>query len=150
MSTNQPDCQVLARIQKGGTAEVLVTRQRYKGRSVIDVRVWWIPEGESELRPSGRGVTFDAAKLPQLIEALAKAHNPSHGSPETDRYSTITCANPECARRLVADTYKRLPDATVDRSRVHNIYDPNAPLSLGVFCTCGHYTVYSRSPPKPK
>lgn len=57
-------------IRKTDTAEVRVSRKHWKGRSVIDIRIWWHPQGGTEFIPSSKGVTIDAGKLPDLIDAL--------------------------------------------------------------------------------
>lgn len=62
--------QILARIKKSERAEIRVVRDTFKNREVIDVRVWFIPEGQTEMVRSRRGVEFDIAKLPDIVEAL--------------------------------------------------------------------------------
>ncbi|MAR93330.1 MAG: hypothetical protein CML06_21010 [Pseudomonadales bacterium] len=64
--------EILAVIPKSSTAEVRVVRDIYKGREVIDIRVWWLPEGQTEMVRSKRGVEFKKEKLAPLLEALAK------------------------------------------------------------------------------
>ena len=60
-------------IRKSDTSEVRVTRSNWKGRCVIDVRVWYFPKGGDDYVPSRKGLTIDAKKLPDLIEALKEA-----------------------------------------------------------------------------
>lgn len=57
-------------IRKSDTAEVRVSRNLWKGRSVIDIRIWYRPDGSADLVPSGKGVTIDAGKLPELLTLL--------------------------------------------------------------------------------
>jgi hypothetical protein len=57
-------------IRKTDTADVRVTRDSYKGRQTIDIRVWYRPKSGEEFVPSGKGVTLDAGKLDELLGAL--------------------------------------------------------------------------------
>lgn len=58
-------------IRKTDTAEVRVSRNYWKGRSVIDLRIFYLPKGGTEFVPSRKGLTIDASKLPELLDALA-------------------------------------------------------------------------------
>lgn len=57
-------------IRKSETAEIRVTRSIWKMRQVVDVRLWYLPQGGVEFVPSRKGFTIDAGKVPDLIEAL--------------------------------------------------------------------------------
>jgi hypothetical protein len=65
------DAQIIARIPKTDTAEVRVSRKMWKMRPCIDVRLYYLPGGQTEFVPTRKGVTFDASKLPELMAALA-------------------------------------------------------------------------------
>ncbi len=60
-------------IRKSDTAEIRVTRSIWKMRQVVDVRLWYLPAGGTDYVPSRKGLTVDAAKIPELIEALQAA-----------------------------------------------------------------------------
>lgn len=60
-------------IRKSDTAEIRVTRSVWKMRQVVDVRLWYLPDGGADYVPSRKGFTVDAAKIPELIEALQRA-----------------------------------------------------------------------------
>ena len=62
----------VAAIHKTATAEVRVSRKRWEGRSVIDLRVWWRPKSGTDFIPSSKGVTIDDSKLPELIAILTR------------------------------------------------------------------------------
>lgn len=64
---------VIGSVTKGADAEIRVVRDFYKGRDVVDVRVWFEPRAGGERVRSGKGITFDARKLPELIAVLEKA-----------------------------------------------------------------------------
>ena len=57
-------------IRKTETAEVRVSRNNWKMRDVVDIRVWFLPPGGGAFIPSRKGLTIDASKLPELIDAL--------------------------------------------------------------------------------
>lgn len=61
----------VAAIRKTDTAEVRVQRKCWKGRKVIDIRIWWRPKDGTDFIPSSKGVTIDDSKLPELLDLLA-------------------------------------------------------------------------------
>lgn len=64
----------VARVRKGRRAEIRVTVKPWQGRRVVDVRLWSQYEGQgAEMKPSRKGIAFDAAKLSDLIDALIQA-----------------------------------------------------------------------------
>jgi len=58
-------------IRKTDTAEVRVSRNYWKGRNVIDIRIWYLPNGGAEFVPSRKGLTIDGSKLSELLDRLA-------------------------------------------------------------------------------
>lgn len=66
-------CEVIARIQKSRNAEIRVTCDQYKGREVIDIRVWFVEQDSGLWKPSSRGVQFDEKRLEAVIAGLASA-----------------------------------------------------------------------------
>ncbi|RYG37125.1 MAG: hypothetical protein EON93_04125 [Burkholderiales bacterium] len=64
----------VCRIPKGRRAEVRVSVKPWEGRRVIDIRLWSLIDGAGpEMKPSRKGIAFDAAKLDALIDALHQA-----------------------------------------------------------------------------
>jgi hypothetical protein len=49
----------------------------YKGRTVIDIRVWYCPAG-GDWTPSKKGITFDADKLPEVLSGKIEAMEASN------------------------------------------------------------------------
>jgi len=64
------DGEVLGVIPKTERAEVRVIRKLHKGRAVVDLRVWWLPDGAADYVPSRKGVTVDESKAAELVAAL--------------------------------------------------------------------------------
>jgi hypothetical protein len=60
-------------VPKSERAEWRVSLDEYKGKQVIDVRVWYQFQEGAERSATRRGVTFDVKRLPELREALQTA-----------------------------------------------------------------------------
>jgi len=71
MSTEKGLNEVVA-VHKADGAEIRIAASVYKGRRVVDVRVWYQPAGSVDYVPTRKGVTFDADKLSELIDALRR------------------------------------------------------------------------------
>lgn len=63
---------IIGAINKSDVAEVRVTTTKFKDRPVLDIRVWFIPNGGDEYVPSRKGVTLDLNKVPDLITLLKR------------------------------------------------------------------------------
>ncbi len=74
LDPNTGDVIDVARIRKGRRAEMRVSVKPWKGRRVIDIRLWSLIDGAGdEMKPSRKGIAFDAANLDALIDALHRA-----------------------------------------------------------------------------
>jgi len=62
----------VAAIRKADGAEIRINVSIYKGRRVVDVRVWYQPANRVEYVPTRKGITFDVEKLPELIVSLQR------------------------------------------------------------------------------
>lgn len=62
----------VAKIRKSDGAEIRVSVQGYKGRRVVDIRVWYQPQAKEDFVPTRKGITIDEEKLPALANALAE------------------------------------------------------------------------------
>jgi hypothetical protein len=60
-------------IRKADGAEIRVAFSNYKGRRVVDVRVWYLPRDGGDYLPTRKGITIDADKLPELVAAMTEA-----------------------------------------------------------------------------
>jgi len=57
---------------KNSREQVHVLLRNYKGRDLVDLRVFWTREGQ-EWHPSKKGLALGVEKLPVLLAALHKA-----------------------------------------------------------------------------
>lgn len=62
---------IVGSIRKTDTAEVRVSRTYWKGRPVVDLRIWFVPDGGGDFVPSRKGLTIDIGKLPELVSLLS-------------------------------------------------------------------------------
>lgn len=69
-----PDTRIeLAELRKADGATIRIALDRYKGRCVLDVRLWYQPDGLTEYVPTRKGITLDADRLPEFAQAVAEA-----------------------------------------------------------------------------
>ncbi|SAK98124.1 Transcriptional Coactivator p15 (PC4) [Caballeronia pedi] len=69
-------------IQKSDSERLRVYVKEYRGRTYIDIRVWYLADG-GEYRPSGKGITVRpalAAGLIQGIDLAARSFDPKEMS----------------------------------------------------------------------
>ena len=59
-------------IQKNALEVIRIAPQVWRGQPMIDVRIWFPGRGDGsgELKPSPKGITFNARLLPQVTAAL--------------------------------------------------------------------------------
>ena len=57
-------------IPKGKGAEIRIQKKLYKGKDLVDVRVWFLPRDSDEFIPTGKGVTFAPEHVGVVIAAL--------------------------------------------------------------------------------
>ena len=62
-----------ATIRKTATEMVRVTVDEYRGREVLDIRVWFVDAESGEVHPTRKGVTLAATRLGELVEILGRA-----------------------------------------------------------------------------
>jgi hypothetical protein len=63
--------EVIARFEKNSFEEVRISLTEFKGKELIDIRVYYQPEGEEEMRPTKKGITISPDKFPDLQKGLA-------------------------------------------------------------------------------
>jgi len=61
---------LIGSVPKSETAEIRVMRNEYKGRQILDVRLWYIPKCGGEMVPSQKGFSFDFSKAKLLAKVL--------------------------------------------------------------------------------
>ena len=62
--------EVIARFEKNSFEEVRISLTEFKGKELIDIRVYYQPEGEEEMRPTKKGITISPEKFPDLQKGL--------------------------------------------------------------------------------
>lgn len=67
----------LGAIPKNSREEIRITAEHFKGRDIINFRVWY-RDAEGEMRPGKQGLAFRAELLPALVKALGQAHGGSN------------------------------------------------------------------------
>jgi len=64
--------QLVASFYKNAREQVQVILKDFKGRDLIDLRVFWTPDGKA-WHPSKKGLALTVEKLPVLLAALHRA-----------------------------------------------------------------------------
>lgn len=60
---------ILGEIQKNATEIIRVSKENYKGKEYLDIRIYF-QNDEGEWKPTKKGVTFSPEKADELIEIL--------------------------------------------------------------------------------
>ena len=63
----------LSEIPKSTRASIRIAVDHYKGRKVIDIRLWFQPRGSESFVPSQKGITVDAKQIGRLADAINAA-----------------------------------------------------------------------------
>ncbi len=64
--------QEMGAIRKWDQSEVRIATDEYKDRRIVDIRVWFKPDGATEFVPSKKGVTIDLNKVKDLVQVLER------------------------------------------------------------------------------
>lgn len=64
--------EVLKRFKKNSSEEIWVAITDYKERELLDLRVYYRPIDDAEMKPTKRGVSLALSKAPDLLAALEK------------------------------------------------------------------------------
>jgi len=62
--------EVIATFEKNSLEEVRVSLTEFKGKALIDLRVYYQPEDGEEKRPTKKGITISPEKFPELKKAI--------------------------------------------------------------------------------
>ena len=73
MQTENKVNEIIGTVRKSNKSEIIVSRSTYKGREVIDIRLWFLPKNGIDLIPSRKGLTIEDSKAHNLIEILKRA-----------------------------------------------------------------------------
>ena len=66
---------IIKRIDKNVLEEVIIQLTNFKGKDLIDIRIWIkpLPTEEGESKPTKKGVCLGISAIPDLIEGLKEA-----------------------------------------------------------------------------
>lgn len=74
MSEQRTDSEILIdTIPKNASEEIRITRSRFKGYDLIAARVYYEDKDSGEKRPTRKGLTVRAEKVPAIIAGLQRA-----------------------------------------------------------------------------
>lgn len=62
--------EVITKFKKNATEEVRATLDEYRGKQVIDLRVWVEPDEGKERIPTKKGLTLSVSCFPELKKAI--------------------------------------------------------------------------------
>lgn len=62
--------QIISAFQKNETEEVRLTLREYKGKSYLDLRVFFKSQGMEAFKPTRKGLTLPAELAPELEKAF--------------------------------------------------------------------------------
>ena len=69
---NETDERIVGTFRKTRSEEVRVSVEQFRGREVVNVRVWWRGDDDG-WRPSRKGLAISTDRLPDLLSLLQKA-----------------------------------------------------------------------------
>jgi len=62
--------ELIASFEKNSLEEVRISLTEFKGKELIDLRVYYQPENGEEKRPTKKGITISPEKFPELKKAI--------------------------------------------------------------------------------
>ena len=72
---------IIKRIDKNSLEEIIIQLTNFRGKDLIDVRVWVkpLPHEKGESKPTKKGVSLRIDAISDLIEALKEAQRACEG-----------------------------------------------------------------------
>ena len=64
------DNQVLYRFNRNQNDSIFISFREYKGRHYLDLRIFYQPENQEEMRPTKKGITIPIELLGELKKAI--------------------------------------------------------------------------------
>ncbi|MBW1679676.1 MAG: transcriptional coactivator p15/PC4 family protein [Deltaproteobacteria bacterium] len=62
--------ELISSFEKNSFEEVRVSLTEFKGKELIDLRIYYQPEDIEEMRPTKKGITISTEKFPELKKAI--------------------------------------------------------------------------------
>jgi len=57
-------------LRRGLDLETRIALTEFRGEHYVDFRVWWLPPGEKEFKPTKKGVSIPMENLDRVMEVL--------------------------------------------------------------------------------
>jgi predicted CopG family antitoxin len=70
--------EVIARFEKNSFEEVRISLTKFKGKDLIDLRVYYRPDDGEEMRPTKKGITISLDKFNELKNAILTVEKALH------------------------------------------------------------------------
>ncbi len=67
------DAKILATIERSDTEQLQISVSEYKGKSYLNMRIFYTTDGGQSWLPTKKGVTFSPEQLDLLTEAIEAA-----------------------------------------------------------------------------
>lgn len=67
------DAKLLAAIERSDTEQLQISISKYKGKSYLNMRIFYTTDGGSSWLPTKKGVTFTPDQIDLLEEAIQEA-----------------------------------------------------------------------------
>ena len=61
-------------LKRGENDEIRITPKEYKGREYVDIRIFYMPEDDPEMRPTRKGIVIYKRELGKLTKALTSLY----------------------------------------------------------------------------
>ncbi|MBU1862337.1 MAG: transcriptional coactivator p15/PC4 family protein [Candidatus Omnitrophica bacterium] len=57
-------------IKRGANENVRITLREYKGKQYVDIRLFYLPKNDTEMRPTKKGITIYTSELKEVAKGL--------------------------------------------------------------------------------
>ncbi len=59
-------------IQKRDDEQIQIDTREFRGKTYVDIRVWYLPRGSDEYAPTRKGLSFALELLPEFQKVIAE------------------------------------------------------------------------------
>ena len=65
----------LFKMSKNAFEDIIINDSEFKGKTYIDIRVWYLEESSGEYKPTKKGISIDKDSWNDFVELLKKVDN---------------------------------------------------------------------------